>query len=209
MKLAQLLDRVHDEFPAVPKLVALRALADAAKEFCTRSHAWQETLDALRVRSGDAVVELDFDSGVMLAGIKDVRIDGKKVGAYAAEIPRSLRRSLPAMSFPAGYLQHDVNAIELVPAISQDAQITVTAALTLRLNAYEVEMPDGLIDEYGSAIAAGAKAKLVIQASQPWYAPDSAVAYAGPFYTAINTAKRRVMTSLGDAELRVAMREWV
>lgn len=209
MRLAQLLDRVHDEFPAVPELVALRALSDAAKEFCARSHAWQVQLDPVTALAGDIQTELEFDNGVMLAGIKDVRVDGRKVDAYPAEVPRRIRQALPPSNTPTGYIQHDPARIELVPALSRDAVLDVAAALTLVLGATNVELPDGLFNEYGAEIASGAKAKLVLQAAQPWYAPGSAMAYAVPFYAAINAAKRRAMTSLGAADMRVAMREWV
>lgn len=213
-KLSALLDRIHDEFPAVPEALALRALADAFKEFCTRTHAWQARLADVLLVAGqaeydlaDAIYEVAFSRDTQLVVLKDVRVNGRKVYPVATEAPR-LRHSEPAPGSPTGYIQWQPATIELVVPPSTAGVLSILAALTTKLGRTDMNVPDDILDEYGEAIASGAKARLVRQAGQPWFAPDLAVAYAGPYYSAITTAKGRVMTALGEAQMQVEMRRW-
>ena len=206
-RLSALLQYVHDEFPAVPEALALRALADATKEFCSRSHAWQEVLPQVRVRADERMYELSLDSGVQLVALKDVRLDGARIHPVALELYR-LRSHDLGRGEPLGYVQWQPSTIELINPPSEATRLDVTAALTLKMGAGNTAVPDDLVDEYGEVLASGAKARLVRQFGQPWFLPDMAVGYAGPFYAAINTAKGRVMTALGDAQMQVEMRRW-
>ena len=206
-QLSDLLDRIHDEFPAVPKQMALRALSDATKEFFFRSHAWQETQTVIPIRPGASLYELDFDSGVQLAALKEVRFDGRLLTPMAAETHRRRGQQYPK-GVPTGYIQWQTSHIELNLIPETAATLEVLAALTLRIGATNVNLPDHLMDEYGEYIASGAKSRLVRQANQPWYAPDAVLAYAGPFYQAITTAKTRALTGLGEAEMQVHMPSW-
>lgn len=206
-KLSVLLERVHDEYPAVPEALALRALADATKEFCSRTHYWQDVLPSINVRPGITTYELSLDSGVQLAQLLEVRLDGSRIDPVALESYRL--RAMPVLAgMPVGYVQWQPGAIELINPPTDAQVLTVVAALTLRLGADAVNLPDDLVDEYGEALAAGAKSRLVRQAGQPWFMPDLAPMYAGQFYSAINTAKRRVMTALGQAQMQVELRRW-
>lgn len=213
-KLSALLDRVHDEFPGVPEALALRALSDALKEFCTRTHAWQATLPPVQLVPGqteydltDALYEVAFSRDIQLVSIKDARVNGVKLYPVATEVGR-LRATQPAPGAPTGFVQWQPSTIELINPPSETGELVVTAALTVKLGRSDMVVPDDLLDEYGEAIASGAKARLVRQAGQPWFNPDLVVAYAGPYYTAINAAKGRVMTALGEAQMQVEMRRW-
>lgn len=205
--LSTLLDRVHDELPSVPEALALRALSDAVKEFCSRTHYWQENLSPITLRPGEVTYELSLDTGTQLVQIKDVRLDGRKVYPVATEIPR-LRNTALRAGLPRGYIQWQPKTIELVNAPLDGAQLEVKAALTLALSATATQLPDDLVDEYGEVIASAAKGRLMRQANQPWYAPDAVLGYMGPFYGAITTAKSRTFNALGDAEVQIEMRRW-
>lgn len=204
-QLSDLLDRVHDEFPGVPELLALRSLSDAAKEFCTRTHAWQEDLSEIAVVAGTGTYDVDVDTGLQLVALKEVRLDGRRLDPMAAEVPRR-RRTAPVTGATIGYIQVAPTSIQLVDTPAEDAVLTAKAALTLARNNTVVAVPDSLLDEYGEAIAAGAKMRLVRMAAQPWYAPDMSVGYATVFYSGVNTAKMRTMTSLGVANVQIEMR---
>lgn len=197
-----LLSRVHDEFPSVPKQVALRALSDATKEFCTRTHAWQGAIDNIRLRAGQNQYDVETDSGVLVVALKDVRLDGNKVSPLATELDR-LRSGAISEDTPVGYIQVSPMAIQVVPTPDADGELQVIAALTLKLGNTTANVSDSVLDEYGEAIASGAKMRLVRRAAQPWYAPDAATGYGAVFYAAITQAKGRTMSALGEAEMRV------
>lgn len=206
-QLNTLLDRIHDEIPSVPEALALRALSDSVKEFCVRTHIWQAELPRISLRPGTATYSLYPDTGQQIAALKDVRLDGRKINPVATERVR-VRAQSPRASTPMAYIQVSPDAIELTAAPVDADRLTVVAALTLALGEVTADVPDALIDEYGEALAAGAKMRLVRQASQPWTAPDAVMNYAGPYYTAIATAKSRAMSALGEANMQIEMRSW-
>jgi len=205
--LSVLLDRVHDEFPAVPEPLALRALSDAAKEFFVRSHAWQDKIPHIHLRENKSTYQLYPPDGTQIVALKDVRLNGKKIFPAATETPRR-EYMAPEAGCVTKYVQITPAEITFTRPSSTDDRVEAKAALSLPLNATTTDIPDVIIDEWGEAIAAGAKMRLVRQASQPWFAPDAATLYSVPFYTAINTAKVRAMTALGEAQLQVEMRGW-
>lgn len=206
-KLSELLDRVLDEYPAVPRALALRSLSDAAKEFCSRTHAWQEPLTPIRLRPDVESYEVDLDSGVQLVALKEVRLDGRRIDPVATEIFRLRKNELRA-GLPMGYVQWQPTTIELVNPPNDAMELTVVAALTLARNSVDVDVPDSVLDEYGDSIASGAKGRLVRQAGQSWSNPDAVLAYMGPFYADVTRAKSRVNTALGEAQVQVEMRRW-
>lgn len=206
--LSVMLDRVSDELPSVPEPLALRALSDSFKEFCVRTHIWQEALPTIRARADRTEFELSPDTGAMVVAIKEIRQDGQLIPPVPTELPRILVNTLPSGTRPVAWTQIRPDLIDLVNAPLEDITLTAVAALTLTQGYTDYDIPDVLIDEYAEALAAGAKGRLVVQASQPWYAPDAAPEYRRQFYVAVNQAKRRVMTALGTADMQMQMRSW-
>jgi hypothetical protein len=207
-QLSVMLDRVHDELPAVPEPVALRALADSVKEFCKRSHIWQEDLPAVRTRVGVTNFDLAPDTGTIVVAVKEVRLAGERIPPAPKELSQILTNTLPSAAKPAAWMQVSPNQIQLLNATEAVELLTVRAAITLAQGQTEIELPDDLVDEYAEDLAAGAKGRLVMQRGQPWYAPEAAGDYRRQYYVAVNQAKFRAMTSLGQADLSVQMRSW-
>lgn len=208
--LSTILDRVQDELPTVPEPVVLRALADSVREFCRRTHSWQEELPAVRTREGATEYELFPDDGVMVVALKEVRDpDGQRIPPYAGEFTRLLVRPISTAAKPLGFMQRSPLMIELINPVDSVQRLSVVAALTLAQGQTEVDLPDALLDEYAEALGAGAKMRLVKQRNTSWFAPEDAPMHAAVFYRAVSEAKRRVMTSMGEADLRLELREWV
>jgi hypothetical protein len=205
--LSTLLDRVHDEIPGVPEPLALRALSDAVGEFCKRTHCWQEDLADITTEPDVSVYELDASNRLVVA-IKEVRLDGVRVEPYPVELKQLLSMRLSAADKPVGWTQISTGQLELLNTTLDEQTLEVTAALSLKQGDTTTDIPQDLVDEYASALAAGAKSKLVMQPGQAWFNPDVAVIYGGTFYRAVNEAKRRVMGALGAASLSVEMRRW-
>lgn len=205
-QLNALLYRVVDELPAASESFVLRALSDSAKEFCTRSHLWLAPLAQFNLTPGTpsyaAVVP---DLGKQVAAIKDLKVGDRRM--RPVDEP-SARRSTAYGTRPAAYSQSEGGAFTLYPTPQEPESVTAIVALTLALDAMDVDMPDAIISEYGEAIAAGAKMRLVRMANQPWSSPDAALPYAAAFYSAINTAKTRALMSMGEAEMKIEMRDW-
>lgn len=209
-QLSTVLDRVHDELPGVPEPVALRALSDSTKEFCKRTHIWQQDLSAVRTRAERTEFDLPTDPGVMIVALLEVRLaTGELVPPYAGELTRLLTTPISSSAKPLGFVQRTPSKIEMVNATDTALALTITAALTLVQGQTDVELPQDLLDEYAEALGAGAKMRLVKQKGTPWFAPEDVVMYAGPFYRAVNEAKARLMTSMQEAQMRVQMRSWV
>lgn len=200
-QLSTLLERVLDEFPAVPEVLALRALADATKEFLIRTHIWRDTItDPIQVADSAKFV-LSPGAGRAVAALLEVRVDGRQL-----EPVPTFDRRLQHGGSPRVFTQWSPAMLEMNIAPLPGALVVVKAALTLAAGATEAEVPTDLVDEYGEALAAGAKMRLVRQLGQPWANPEAGVMYGGQYYNAIAAAKGRVMSALGQAELRVEMR---
>ncbi len=206
-QLTTLLDRVHDEFPAVPEFMALRALSDAVKEFCQRTHIWRQAIPDVQLAIGSASYNLVVPTGLQVVALKDVRLGPDKIYPIPTAVLLARVHS-PAHGKPTAFAEWAPDMIELDRPVKEAELLSIVAAVTLALGVVDVEVPDSLISEYGEALAAGAKMRLVRQASQPWYSPDTGPIYASAFYAAVGAAKGRVMTALGEADMRVEMRSW-
>lgn len=206
-KLESLLTRVLDELPSVPRALALRALADSAKEFCTRSHAWRQALVPHTVRAGSPVVELMPEPGTAIVAVKDVRLMGRRIEPMPVEA-LDMQTSLPPAGSPVVFTQVSPDAIHLGRAPAEDDTLMITAALAPELGNTTVNLPDPLIDEYGEAIAHGAKMRLVRQVNQPWADVPLAAMYAVQYYSQITAAKSRTFDALGEATVRVRAPHW-
>jgi hypothetical protein len=206
-QLSVLLERVHDEIPSVPEFMALRALADSTKEFCARTHIWRVSVPDIDLTVGDVAFAVVAPPGLQVVALKDVRLGRDKIYPIPTAVLIA-RVHTPASGTPMAYAEWAPDQIELDRPVKELATLRIVAAVTLALGAADVEVPDSLIDEYGEALAAGAKMRLMRQAGQPWTSPESSTIYGGPYYAAITAAKGRVMTALGEADMRVEMRSW-
>lgn len=201
--LSDLLDRVVDEYPSVPEVLALRALSDSVKEFCARTHVWQGAPESItRDSSGGSKFSLVAGEGLQVAQVLRVRVAGKSLDP----VPAMDRRMDRDVGEPRHFAQWTPSLIEIDVPPMMDAVVEARVALTLAQGATETPVPDELVAEYGEHIAAGAKMRLVRQAGQAWHNPEAGILYGGIYYNAISTAKAQAMSSRGAAELRVEMR---
>lgn len=206
-RLETLQNRVLDELPSVPLALALRALSDAAKEFFTRTHAWQDYLAATQVREGEPLVELALDQGTQLVSIKSVWLADRRLLPQPVEL-QDLRTHKLSPGVPIAFTQTSPATITLHRTPPEDAVLVVRAALTLALGHTTLNLPDDLIDEHGEALAHGAKMRLQRQSNQPWEDRVSSQTHAALFYAHVTQTKVRVASALGAAEMRVVPRTW-
>lgn len=204
-QLRTLLDRVIDEYPTVPEVMALRALVDSTKEFCSRTHIWRETLvDPIQTTTVGTKFVLTPGPGRVVAAALEVRVDGREL----EPVPTGDRRMYrPGAATPRCYSQWSPAMIEMDATPLPGAIIQVKAALSLATDAPDdTDVPEDVLNEYGEALAAGAKMRLVRMFGQSWSNPEMGVMYGGAYYNAIATAKRRTSNALDQAEQRVEMR---
>lgn len=198
--LDSLFERVWDEMPSVTESMALRALSDSVKEFCVRTHIWRSVVDA--VPSIDGHYLLVPPDGTVVTAVKSVRVGDVWLCRSAPFVACRNRFDLA----PLAYTQMTPSELELDSDTTDPLE--VNAALTLAQGRTDVDVPADLIDEYGEALAAGAKMRLARMANQDFANPAAAPGYAAVYYNAVTDAKRRMTNSLDQAELRVEMRAW-
>jgi hypothetical protein len=206
--LSGLLDRVHDEMPTVPKAIALRALSDATREFCSRSHYWQELQPPLPLLLNVSIYDVPQPTGKNIVAIKDMRYNGTKVFPVVTDNVRIQPWRNPPGA-PAAYYQLTPAAFELTRAPDVTGDLVIIAAVTLAFNTVDTPVPDMLVQTYGEALASGAKMRLCMQAGQDWANLPASSIYGAPYYAAINEAKAKAKFALGEADAQVAMRPWV
>ena len=208
MQLTELLTRVFDDIPSVPQALALRALSDALREFCRRTYAWREPLEDTPIPAGEPLIDLSIGQGTNIIAVPELRLDGAKIDPAAPEEVQQLRRR-PREGDPIGFVHYPTGQLELLPSPKRDHVLSGTIVVAPTLGATNLNMPNHIGNEYGDALAAGAKMRLVKMPAQPWSAPDMMQLYASEFYMAVSEAKLRAATSMGDAPLQVQMRDWV
>lgn len=202
-ELRSLLSRVVDEFPGVPEALALRALSDSAREFCTRTFAWREDLDDIPLVLGQVEYDIAPATGVRVASILGVWLDGEKLHPLMTEYRNLVSEARGEL--PDGYFQSGPDTLELVHAPAAAGKLKVRAALTLGVGAL-VSVPETLVQDYGESVAAGAKMRLARQGGQVWFNPNLVPLYAGPYYADINAAKSKINSALGAAQGQVEFR---
>lgn len=201
-----LLTRVVDEIPAAPRALVLRALSDSLREFCVRTHAWQEDLDDIPLVVGQTEYDIAADTGTRIVALLGVWQGDERVPPLMTEY-RNI--TTPARAgLPDGYFQSSPDTLELVHAPAATGKLKVRAALTLAMGATTPTVPENLVQDYGEAIAAGAKMRMVRQTSQPWLNPNLVPMYASSYYDAINSAKKSINSALGVAQAQVEFRRW-
>lgn len=204
--LSTLLTYVHDDLPAVPRLVAERALQDAGRTFCYYSTAWRTWLPAINARPGRSTIEVEAEEGEIVA-VHKARLDGRKIGVVSEDDADDMEDAMVTASRPLRVTVSHPNEVRLIPAPQTTCRLELKVSLQPARGADEV--PDWLVARWGKEIAAGGKELLVMMKDQAWTDPSKAADYRTEFRSASSRARREIESALNSAETQVRLRPWV
>ncbi len=188
--------------PGVPEPAIDRALIDAADDFCRHSRALRTLADPVRVMPGQGEYELDLEvSGVDAFQVLTVELtrDGEQEGRGVFLEPAHAERHLSSeRGEPEKFWMPAPNTVALWPLPKAAATARVTVALRPKLNATVLD--DRLMQDWRTAIVAGALVRLLMA---PGQSAELAGAYRAMFEAEIRRAAAVAAQSGVGARLRV------
>lgn len=200
MILEDLYHEIAIDCPGAPEPLINNALVTALREFCNRTRFWRRDLVPVDLVAGQAEYTLTAPDDSEIVTLALVQFTPSPDLPLVPRSTIELDRDFPGWrnsqaSQPAFYYQPTANTIRPVYTPSENVAggLAVTAALRPTMAA--TEMDEGVYQEYGSEIVAGAKARLQMSPGKPWSAPDFATLNAGLFAGAVGRARIRVFKS--------------
>jgi hypothetical protein len=178
------------ELPGVPAILLTNALNNAAVTLCKRSACWKAWQDITLV-AGVSAYEVELPSaGARLDSILQVSLSGYALTPTSNE---ALTEELP------GYVDYSGTPSSFF--INDDGELVVSptpgdadAGLILKVRASFVPallsagLESRLIDRYGMALCAGAKAELMRMPGKEWGNPPMSAYYENEFKRAVDEA---------------------
>lgn len=192
--------------PDCPAIIAINAIRSAAIEFCERSLAWQEDLEAedSLADTGEYVLTVPEETSLamIMAAWYDRRLMIPKSTEELARLYRTTDwRTIVGMPFY--YMRSSSSTMRMIPApsSSETGVIGVRAALAPTRDASGIDTE--IYEDYLEAIAMGARARLHAMPGQPFYDMALAMVCRRAFMAGIGEAKIRANKGLSRASVRV------
>ena len=169
-----LIPEMLENLPKCEVSTALTALYRVGREFCKRTKAWQEDLDAIDAVADQAEYTLTTIEDAMYDRLVSVKLNGTDYTPYEYKAYKFLENT--RLIFNSGY----------IPTEDITDGIEVTAILVPNYGSNI--LPDWFIDKYSTGLIAGASYNLMISAGKPYTNPDLAGVYRGIYRYEINRA---------------------
>lgn len=194
MNIADFLPDIYLEAQGCPEDVALNALRHALREFCERTHAWQEEIDPIALSAGVRAYPIDPPPGAELVVVMRARYDAIQIPIYT---PIDMDDQFPLWKTIVGgvvvavVVEKSSVSVYPTPAENDARTLNLRAALRPSMNADTV--PDEL-DRWREGIASGALARLKIVGGVPWSDREGAPVYRARFINSIYDARGTVLS---------------
>lgn len=187
-----------------PIVIMEHELRRAAQAFFEGSRVWKVTLDPVPVVAGQKTVTIaPTDPEQDLVRIETAWYDGKPLPVYSAdEMDASFDEDWQEHTGdPMAVTQMIPGVARLYPVPVSDAATGLKCRVSVRPSDTATGIPDELRVKYKEAIAAGAKARLMLYPNKPWSNVDLGVAMAAAFDAAIGKSNIDAARSLGRARI--------
>ena len=146
-------------------------ILEAAREFCSTTRCWRETLDPIITVANEPQYEIEGLDQAALLEVVHAELDGMDITPARAKDYRARERA--ETGTPSSRLAFYGDVIVLHPTPTQSGSVvTVEAYLTPSNKA--TQLPSFVADAYPETIARGAKAYLYEMSSKPWSDPARA-----------------------------------
>lgn len=173
MQLSAFYPYVLPEVQGCPDPMLAQAVRSAVFEFCRETLAWTELQDAVPLVDGVADYELNVPSGAFALTVRDVWVGARRLTPVTL---RALGQAMPDWQTARGSEpSHYNSAAERGVIRVFPMPLYATAALTMRVayapTATATTAPDFLGQRHMEAMAAGAKARLLLIPGMSWSNP--------------------------------------
>jgi len=192
------------QLPGCPDPLVDHELLRACQEFFDRSRAWQVVQLPIAVAANQTSIDLTpGDTGQDLVRIEGAWLDGKRIDISSPDDMDT--------AFPDDWQLHTGSISKLVqitPGTALLYPIPLSAAVTglkLRLSVKPSDsatgIPDDMFVKYRDKLAAGARARLMLQAGEKWSNQNLGIMNAGIFEAAIGTANANAARSFSTGRI--------
>lgn len=197
-------DEVLPDVHSVPLPVALRAVRNAAIEFCDRSHVWDVDHAEIAVSAADSTYDLAPPAETVVAKITQAWFEGNPLDPTTpGELHNEFGEWTAITGTPTRYLQRSSGEVTLFPIPDADG------ALNLRMSLKPTRTSTGLeswiAEKYLEEIAHGAKARLFAVPKAEWSDGNLAVFHQNKFEAGVTDAVLDVEQGLVQSSLRISV----
>ncbi len=199
--LDQFLPYLSPAVAGAPYPLQVRAVRDAAIQFCAESQLFEQRLEPVSSIANATEYELEPPEGMVVAAIVKAWFGDKELKVATSE--DEVTPDMDAVEQPTHILFRTNATFSLLPpAKTSGTVITLQAALKPSRSAEEV--PDQLYEDFAEEVAAGAASRLFGTSGTPFYDLAKSAAEMMKMQSGISKAKRRrVDGNVGKRELRV------
>ena len=206
MKVEDFYRYITPELPGAPSELLRQAVMLTANNFCVETQALDQLSDPIQLQPGQADYDMDPLSGCQPVTIKGVWTGNRELRPVTmSELFQLLPNWQSAKSSEPSFYNmvkgFGVLTVYPTPADPVSAQLTFHAVYAPQQTGSI--LPDVLFDRYFDAIAAGAKARLMIQPGQTWSNPQQAVIYNRVYDATVNQARGDALHNRVPGSIRV------
>lgn len=186
MDYADMVSMVVPGLSGIPSFVVEDKIRDTVIEFCRRTWAYEQDLDAITTTAGNDTYTLTTPNDTEILSVLSVRDSNDSPLGFA--------------------LSADYSSIKLLTEPTSEFSFTVKAVLTP--GPESTDFPDFIFNRYREELVAGAKGKCFEMTGRPWFNGQAAGYNLKKFKKGITTAvmSRQNQRLSGS---RVEMRTWV
>ncbi|TSJ85956.1 hypothetical protein [Chitinimonas sp. BJB300] len=197
--LDRLLTGLLPAVPDYPEPVALHWLRESAAKLCTESGIWRAPI-VMPVTAGQVATPIPLPAGAALVGIQSAKFNGypltpKSDAAMDEQHPDWLDGIEGA---PFCYAEGAANALTPYPTATGSLALRVTLKPALAAT----ELPRFLVEDYASAIQAGALAMLYLLPGKAWSNPQAVGTQMALFNDGVLAARDRAQHGKHGAPIR-------
>lgn len=192
---------VRPSVPGCPEPVLLEAIRQSALEFCIRTKLLTEDVN-VAIQAGTSVYALPIDPAFQAVDILYLKKEGRSL------TPSSRRDNDQDETIASGSVKNYYlnGLLDLVVYPTPDTNETLTASVVVAPISNSDEIPDELLlgNRY-LAIAAGAKASLMMMDAVPWANPQSGMMARSTYDIAIEGEQIARAKGTGPKRLRTKL----
>ena len=207
------LDYVMPHVPGCTNEMALLEIRNACIDFCEKSLILQRDHDPVTVVKGQVDYDFEPPTGYLVTKLMKAWYKTKELPPLApdeinrAEVyNRSFTGADVGQTDPRNILQKDERTYTLYPVPSETVPMSLTMRIALKPTRASTTIDDVIFEDYAEAIAAGAKARLMMSPGKPYSNPQGAVAWLGMYQSGLNTARQRATHGNARGDLKVKLR---
>jgi len=187
-----------------PISAMIAKIRDAAREFCARSRVWVIVSDTADLYAGEEVYGLRPPSGVDFCDVLTVRHKGRRIEVRTPEQWRAL--GYASADTPQYFTVTEPGLVRLYPVPNEDQAGVLLVEVVAQPSVKSTQAPAFLLNRYGSIIAQGALARLLLIPDRPWTDMNSAVVSQRLFEDGIAGARITMEQGGGGASTTVRYR---